>query len=209
MREAGTVRRLSVAVLLDGTYSAGPSGEKVYTPRSREEIASIESLVRSAVGFDEARGDTVEIINMQFAQEALDEIPFDSPGILDGLSFGDFARIAEMLLIGVFGLLALLLVVRPVLQGLAGGATTGRLHGSAGQEQIQNKSSEQLALENSKLNPVPVHSSTANEELEQMIGLKNVEGSIRATSLNKIGEIVNGSPEAAVTVLRNWLNDDV
>src|SRR5690606_39767345 len=67
VHEAGTIRRLSIAVLVDGLYSEGPDGQLTYTPRSDEEIAKLTALVKSAVGFNAERGDSVEVINMRFA----------------------------------------------------------------------------------------------------------------------------------------------
>jgi flagellar M-ring protein FliF len=66
----GTIRKLSVAVLVDGTYKAtrNDDGEEVkeYVPRSRQELDQIASLVKSAVGFDAERGDIVEVQNLRF-----------------------------------------------------------------------------------------------------------------------------------------------
>jgi flagellar M-ring protein FliF len=63
----GRVRRLSVAVLVDGKMTPNEAGEPVYTPRAADELAQIESLVRSAIGFDASRGDLVEVKNMPFS----------------------------------------------------------------------------------------------------------------------------------------------
>src|SRR3546814_276346 len=67
-RESGEVQRLSVAVLVDGTYTANADGEPVYVPRTPEQIAKIETLVKSAIGFQADRGDTVEVVNMEFVR---------------------------------------------------------------------------------------------------------------------------------------------
>jgi flagellar M-ring protein FliF len=58
--EGGRVKRLSVAVLLDGVYAKGAGGETTYQPRPQEEIDRIAALVRTAVGFDRNRGDQLE-----------------------------------------------------------------------------------------------------------------------------------------------------
>ncbi|MBI4046962.1 MAG: flagellar M-ring protein FliF, partial [Devosia nanyangense] len=57
--EAGGIKKLSVAVVVDGRYSTDTTGNSVYAPRDQAEIDQIKSLVRSAIGFDEARGDQV------------------------------------------------------------------------------------------------------------------------------------------------------
>jgi flagellar M-ring protein FliF len=62
----GTIKKLSVAVVVDGTYKAKEDGTKEYQPRPAEEIAKLEELVKKAVGFSKDRGDEVKVENMQF-----------------------------------------------------------------------------------------------------------------------------------------------
>ena len=68
MIEGGRVNRISVAVLVDGTYGKNDKGESTYQPRSKEEIDQIAALVRTAIGFDQKRGDQVEVVNLRFAE---------------------------------------------------------------------------------------------------------------------------------------------
>jgi flagellar M-ring protein FliF len=69
VREHPVVRRLSVAVLVDGVAEAPRPGEAAAAPawreRTPEELARIAGLVRGAVGFDERRGDKVEVVSMR------------------------------------------------------------------------------------------------------------------------------------------------
>src|SRR5262249_44737798 len=65
--EGGRVHRVSVAVLVDGSYGKNDKGETTYQPREKDEIDRIASLVRSAIGFDQRRGDQVEVVNLRFA----------------------------------------------------------------------------------------------------------------------------------------------
>jgi flagellar M-ring protein FliF len=64
IHEVGTIRRLTVAVMVDGRYLNGE-----YIPRTSEELINYETMVRNAVGFDLARGDQVAVINVQFNNE--------------------------------------------------------------------------------------------------------------------------------------------
>src|SRR5205807_1259311 len=66
--EAGRVNRISVAVLVDGSYAKNDKGEMVYQERSKEQLDRIAALVRSAIGFDQKRGDQVEVVNLKFAE---------------------------------------------------------------------------------------------------------------------------------------------
>ena len=69
VHEVGTVKRLSVSVFVDGRYVNGEKGEKVFTPRTPEEIANYETMVKNAVGYDLTRGDQVAVIGTQFNNE--------------------------------------------------------------------------------------------------------------------------------------------
>jgi len=62
----GSIKNISVAVLLDGVYTANEDGTQKYDPRTAEEVKKLEELVKKAVGFDEVRGDKVTVENMQF-----------------------------------------------------------------------------------------------------------------------------------------------
>jgi flagellar M-ring protein FliF len=77
--EGGRVNRISVAVVVDGNYTRNDKGESAYEPRSKEEIDRIAALVRSAIGFDQKRGDQVEVANLRLA-EAPSAIPASRRG---------------------------------------------------------------------------------------------------------------------------------
>ncbi len=75
----GSIQRLSVAVLLNGSYQgAGPDAE--FVPRSAEQVAALEQVVRRAVGLNEERGDDILVQAAQFARPpAIDETPMEAP----------------------------------------------------------------------------------------------------------------------------------
>ena len=78
----GVLKRVSASVMIDGTYkeAVGEDGEPrlEYTPRSQEEMDKFLEGVKKAIGYNEARGDQVEVINMQFRNSLLDYHPKDS-----------------------------------------------------------------------------------------------------------------------------------
>src|SRR5207248_11110163 len=85
--EVGRVNRVSVAVLVDGSYAKNDKGEMVYQERSKEQLDRIAALVRSAIGFDQKRGDQVEVVNLKFAEAPL-VVPVGEPtGLLGMLQF--------------------------------------------------------------------------------------------------------------------------
>ena len=114
LRPAGTLKRISVAVLLDEIRTVDADGNQTSEPRSKAEIAKLEGLVKSAVGFDEERGDVVTVESISFA-----EIPQQGSGAIEvpKTSFVE-ANMMQLVQVGVLALVALILglfVVRPVL----------------------------------------------------------------------------------------------
>ncbi len=99
VRDTGEVRRLSVAVLVDGTYSENAEGESVYTPRTDAELDQIAALVRSAVGYDANRGDALEVVNMQFAEIQVSDTPYDNT--LFGFDKDKLLDAAEILIVAI------------------------------------------------------------------------------------------------------------
>ena len=102
MLEGGRLNRVSVAVLVDGTYGKNDKGESTYQPRSKEELDQIATLVRSAIGFNQKRGDQVEIVNLRFAETAATPITEPS-GWLSAFQFtkDDIMRAIEMVVMGL------------------------------------------------------------------------------------------------------------
>ncbi len=190
VRESGIVRKLSVAVLVDGTVETADDGASTYSPRSEEEMKQITTLVRSAIGFNAERGDVVEVINMQFAQ-AETTLDADDEGAGLDLNKNDFMRIAEIAVLGILGVLVLLLVVRPVISRLFEPPP-------AQPQQMVGKSASAAQISA----PEPVV-----EEEDSMIDMQQVEGRVKASTIKKIGELVEKHPDETVSIMRNWMYD--
>ena len=74
--QMGTLRRLSIAVLLDHKRVVNEEGEATYTEHSPEEILQITGLVKEAIGYNALRGDRVNVINAEFNRpDPLEELP--------------------------------------------------------------------------------------------------------------------------------------
>ncbi len=219
IREGGSIKRLSVAVLVNDRVRENPEGEPSFEPRSAEELANLEKLVKTAVGYDAQRGDTVEIVNMRFA-----EPPQMLGGVDDaiflGFSTADLRRIVEVLILAVVGILIILLVVRPLIAKIfetsPGAAPDGPMAiGADGRPLLTNQSVG--------ADGAPVMVAGAGEDgtavgpdgalvsannLGDMLDVNQVEGRVQASSLNKIGEIIEKHPEEAATILRSWMYQD-
>ena len=125
IREQPQIDRISLAVMVDGADSVGADGKHAWQPRTAEELDRITALVKSAIGYDEKRGDHVEVVSMRFAAE--DAAPLADSGGLLGLQFdkADLLHLAQTALFGVIGVLALLLVLRPMVLRITSVAPAG------------------------------------------------------------------------------------
>lgn len=220
--EPGSVKRLSIAVLVDGTYTKGADGKSVYTPRSAKEISQIEALVKSAIGFDSARGDQIQVVNLQFAPPApMEELTPEAAPFL-GLTKADYMRISEFGVLSILALIAMFFVFRPVLTRLAsiGGGNRGMIgQANTGQGAIGSNYGDN----NNQALPAPDGSDggdaisaaligNGDQRLggdDSMIDIAQVAGKVKGSSVRKIGELVTVHPDESISILRSWLHEAV
>lgn len=117
VRPAGDVRRVTVAVMVDGIRSVDPDGAATWTPRSEEELTALRNLVQSAVGYDDARGDVVTIQSLEFSEA-------EEAGVVAEDGFARLLAVNAMSLIqiAVLAIVALMLglfVIRPIMRTAA------------------------------------------------------------------------------------------
>jgi flagellar M-ring protein FliF len=213
--EGGRVNRISVAVVVDGNYTKNDKGELVYEPRSKEEIDRIAALVRSAIGFDQKRGDQVEVANLRLA-EAPAVVPAAEPsGFLGFLQFtkDDIMHGIELAVMTLLGILVLLLVVRPMIRriltavesasapaapaaptALALAQAAGLVPAATGGANVAIAPSEPVTLP-------PSRTST-------MIEIAQVQGQVHAQSVQKVGELAEKNPNETVSIIRSWLHEN-
>lgn len=224
IRESGIVNRLSVAVLVDGTYNVAEDGTREYQPRSEQELQQLEAIIKSAIGFDDMRGDQVELVNMQFV-DAFGSEETVEPGFM-GLDKATLTNLIELIVMGVVAILALLLVVRPLMTRLFDSVPSASDMASAisgGQGAIAGGATPALTGPNTGGNPQALPAGGAGaaagggelaeieaspSEIEEMINIRQIEGQIKASSIKKIGEIIEKHPEQAANVVRTWLYED-
>ncbi|HWA30114.1 MAG TPA: flagellar basal-body MS-ring/collar protein FliF [Rhizomicrobium sp.] len=201
----GTIKRLSVAVVVDGTTATDAAGKETYTARTPKEMSQIDSLVKSAIGFDAKRGDDVKVVNMPFAHlDVAEATPAPKP--LLGLDSAYWFKIIEA---GILSLTALLLgffVARPLIARmfgpqLAGSAATLLAQPVAGQLPAPaegGQATAAVAAGGTAALPPPK---------ENMIDLQRIEGQVRESSIKKVGEVVSSHPEEAMALIRTWLHE--
>lgn len=197
VKETGTVKRLSVAVLVDGNYSTAEDGTSTYAPRSAEELAQIEKLVQSAIGYDESRGDEVNVINMQFAKADTDlfaESPFD-------WLKNDLNSIIQTMVLGGVAILAILLVIRPLVARAIESAETSTRDDEMEQAALAAPSIAARLTDQTRIAP-PMGDEEGEED---MINIDRIQGKLKSSSYSKINSMVEKHPEETAQILRGWL----
>ena len=234
--EAGRVNRISAAVLVDGIYTKNDKGEMVYQPRPKEEIDRISALVRSAIGFDQKRGDQVEVVNLRFADPAA--VPIGEPtSWMSYLQFtkDDVMRWAELGVMSLLGLIVLFTVVRPLVRrivtpegaaafasamgaagvasaiggGSAGGTAGVNVSGGAPGSITSGGSGSITTAGGANISIVGSDESVAiSNRTSAMIDVAKVQGQVHAQSVQKVGELAEKNPHEAVSIIRSWLHED-
>jgi flagellar M-ring protein FliF len=200
VQEAGRVKRLSVAVLVDGVYARPPNGgEPAYQARSKEDLDRIAALVRSAVGFDGARGDQVEVVNLPFADTpiALEAEKASLLGSLFSPSRHDMMRFAEIGVIALLTLIVLLVVVRPMVKRML--APDGLI--ADGARAIAGPG-DAVAIGSTA--PQPALAGAPPPSLA--LGRAALE-TAEPNQIARLGELARSNPRQAAAVLRGWMAD--
>jgi flagellar M-ring protein FliF len=195
--EAGRVNRISVAVLVDGSYTKNDKGEVVYAARSKEDLDRIATLVRSAIGFEQKRGDQVEVVNLKFA-ESPSVIPTEAPkGLLGMFQFtkDDIMYFVELGVMFVLGIIVVFMVVRPLLKRVLAADPAAAIPAPL------------PALPETTATPTHAQPQLANNATAQMIDVAQVQGQVHAQSVHRVGELADRNPNETATIIRQWLSE--
>ncbi|MEO1291239.1 MAG: flagellar basal-body MS-ring/collar protein FliF [Pseudomonadota bacterium] len=204
VRQAGAVKRIGVAVLIDDIETVAEDGTVSFQPRSPEELAAIQQLVRSAVAFDEQRGDVVTVESMRFA-------PIPNTGEIVEQAFAErFLEAHAMTLVqlGILSLVALLLgllVVRPILKSTAAPALADDpLADVPGVTALPN---QPQTLSENDVPSIQELAGTPEEMAEQLIQDESNTIVIDdgTDTMETLRDLVADKTEESAALLRSWL----
>jgi len=181
----GTLKNISVAVLVDGTTKLVQVRDKgdeewKYFPRTQEEIAKLEGIVKRAVNFDVERGDEIEVVNIPFETSNLDptkeqEEPEEATWFSALKDYASFIRYGALLL---FVLLSYVFVVRPLVQWL----TSSNLAGGQGLAQLPRAAGEPDGAHAQAIKSLPLQ--------------------------NQLLQMMSADKQGSVDALRGWLKEN-
>ncbi len=226
--EGGRIKRLSVAVVVDHARVASADGKPdTYNPRDQAELDRIASLVKSAVGFDQVRGDVVTVENVPFARPDFEMKDAEKPGPFDFDKF-DIVRGVEIGALLITALALVLFVLRPLVRGLfskspdeippelldqvrAGGALSGP-GGEGGMDGVYGPDGARIGtgtrtvtLPDGRTHVIEIPNE---DRIDAGIDVARITGQVKASSIKKISEVVQSHPEESLAIIRSWLAEE-
>lgn len=195
--EAGRVNRISVAVLVDGAYSKNEKGEIVYQDRSKEQLDRIAALVRSAIGFDQKRGDQVEVVNLRFAEAPAVPPVAEPTGLLGMLQFtkDDVMYVIELGVMMLLGLVVLFMVIRPLVKRILAAEP---VPAPAELPALTDASAQADGAPGQALVPGGA---------AQLIDVAQIQGQVHAQAVHRVGELAERNPNETASIVRQWLSE--
>jgi len=209
IKEMGAIKRVTAAVLVDGRYGPPAEGQKkmTYQARDDKELEQLSALVRTAIGYDANRGDQVEVVSMPFFGHDEPE-PDGAENKLFGFDRDLVEKVASNLGLSVVAILFLLLVLRPLVSRAVESMAAGPA-GADGRRMLADGGMTPPLLAAAGGPPTPAGLLTEElDTVDELIDIDKVEGRVKASSLRKIGEIVEKHPEEALSIIRAWMYAD-
>lgn len=198
LHQQGQLTRLTAAVVVDYREELDEEGEWQRVPLSNAEIAQIERLVRQAIGFSQARGDAIEVVNSPFSRDAEDHESLEwwqSPEIHAlALTIGRYLLIALAVLLGY------LLVLRPLIKRY----TEQPVLASAPGTSLQVRVGDDPEAREGEL-----QSGEEEDELQPYERPKRKRrSSAYEDHLADLREMAQEDPRMIAMIIRNWMNKE-
>ncbi|MBS0125743.1 flagellar basal-body MS-ring/collar protein FliF [Thetidibacter halocola] len=200
-RAPGAIRRLTVAVLVNGTYAPDASGAQQFQPLPDAELEALRDLVSSAVGFDEARGDRITIRSLPFERpEGLGTGPIE-PGLFAGPI--DAMRLIQMGVVAAVALILGLFVLRPILArgpAASGNAAALPAPGAAAPEPLTGEIEPDGGFPD-----LPMMQASSGEF--GGMGMVDFDSPTQEDPVERLRGLIQERKSETVEILRSWLDE--
>lgn len=206
--EGGRIKKLSVAVAVDGTTAPGADGKPgEWTARNPQDLERITALVKSAVGFDEARGDKVEVVNLKFAQSAATAGTEVAKASMFDFGKNDIMRGVEILAALIASLGVVFFVLRPLVTGMLGGGGAPALAGPGAIPALAGAGGPAGAIAPPVAGALPAPAGGILGGMEQRLDIAKIQGQVNASSVKRVAEVIEQNPEESAQIMRAWLSE--
>ena len=198
------VERITLAVMVDGTDEVGTDGKHTWKARDQAELDRIDKLVKSAVGFDDKRGDRIDVVSMPFVSTL--DAPDTAPVAPAHKVNADLVTFVQMIAFGIVGFGIIILTARSIIAALnkqsvglaAVEGPAGELSGGAAGA-IGAPNGGALGIE---------HGGGGEAGDSDAVDLNQVQGQMRASSIRKVTQLMERHPDTALAIIRGWMATD-
>ncbi len=204
------LERVTLAVMVDGVDVLGADGKHSWKAREPAELEQIEKLVKSAIGFDDKRGDRLDVVSMPFVS-AMDVVDPAAP-VRPGKANGDLITFVQMVAFGVVGFGIIILTARsifaalnkpPVAMAIAGGTAEEIAGGTPAGIRIAQQAGGALGL-----TVTGSDAARAEAEEDDTLTMNSIQGQLRASSIRKVVNLVDQHPDTTLGIIRGWISSD-
>jgi len=197
--EPGQIKRLTVAVLVNGVMGKDDGGKPSYRDRDQAELDRIRALVQSAMGYSSERGDTVTVDSLQFVDYALD---LSAPV---GLGVGEILAenvmtIVQWAVMLALAAMVLLLGVRPLI---------GRVFSHVEEEKAARKAAADAARAAEEAEAAAEAAKRADPHEDEMASINGVHGQVQALKIKRLADIIEDNPDQALKVMKAWIAPEI
>ncbi len=194
-KQTGVIRRLSVSVAVDHDRTTAEDGTVTSAPKSQEQLLNIRRLLQGGIGFDVARGDSLEVVSVPFTrmdEDSIEDLPFwERPEILP---------ILKLVVGGLIIMVLIIFVIRPMLRRLI--------------NPDENKAADDFDADEGLDLGDDTISMLSQEFDEGQVGFAP-DGSLMLPDLHKdedvlkaVRALVANEPELSAQVVKGWLTLD-
>ena len=208
LRDQPQIRKISLAVMVDGIDEKGADGVMKWQERPATDLAKIAKLVQSAIGYDAARGDRVEVVTMRFSNPI--DVTAEAPAGLFGtpLDKSDLMRLGQTGLLVAAAFIALLMVVRPTVNRLIALGTpeaNARIGDAVPGQLLAAGLDSSLAGGDAAMGLL---GGPDGGDPDAMVTLAKVDGQLRVSSLRRMTELVEQHPDQTLSIIRSWIQQE-
>ncbi|OAJ35294.1 flagellar basal-body MS-ring/collar protein FliF [Piscirickettsia salmonis] len=194
--QLGRVMRLTVAVVVNNKTTTDDKGKITAAAIKQGEIKRIAQLVRDAVGFDVARGDSLNVVNLPFVKEVAAK-----PPVIPLWEQGWFISLLKQVLGGLFILILVLFILRPTLRSLA-----GKSKAELFDQKMQLAREVGIELD-ANGNPIVPEEEPTVDEFERPLDLPH-DSDDQERNINFVKQLVEKDAKLVAQVIKEWVSED-
>lgn len=203
------IERVTLAVMVDGIDTVDADGKHVWKARDQADLDQIDKLVKSAIGFDEKRGDRLDVVSMPFVAtlDATEATPVTRPRTAND----DLIKFMQMIAFGVVGFGIVVLTARSIFAALnkqMGLTVAGKTAAEITDASVAGSTHPPGTALVVGSGGAGADGGSAGAEDDETLSMANVQGQLRASAIRKVTQLVERHPDTTLAIIRAWIATD-